>query len=73
LFGCDDCQTVCPFNQTGHGITTDRRYQPLERWSTTSLDDLAQGKGVGEGTPLRRAGEGIARNALIVLDNMRRR
>jgi len=56
LFGCDDCQTVCPFNQTPRGATTDSRYEPLDRWAGTSLEDLLnEGADLGEGTPLRRA------------------
>jgi epoxyqueuosine reductase len=70
LFGCDECQTVCPFNQTPRGMTTDPRYEPLERWTETSLEDLLNGRDIGEGTPLSRATpEGIARNAAIVLGN----
>ncbi len=74
LFGCDDCQTVCPFNQTPRGITHDPRYEPLDRWAHTSLEDLTHpSQDVFEGTPLRRATPaGIARNAALVLENRRR-
>lgn len=79
LFGCDDCQTACPFTH-GRGAQdheTAARYQPLERWSTTSLEELLALEGdserwhaLGQGTPLHRAtAEGLARNAAIVLGN----
>jgi epoxyqueuosine reductase len=80
LFGCDDCQTVCPFNAgmaaraplTGEDGDP---FAPLERWSRVSLEDLlslddAAWRVLGEGTPLKRAGRtGLARNAAIVLGN----
>lgn len=80
LFGCDDCQTVCPFNaSTGARAPLDARdgdpFAPLERWSHVRLESLlslddASWRALFEGTPLRRAGRaGIARNAAIVLGN----
>jgi epoxyqueuosine reductase len=83
LFGCDECQTVCPFN-AGAGarapVRTDSGdgrdpFAPLERWSRLSLEyllslDEAGWRAVSEGTPLKRAGRvGLARNAAIVLGN----
>jgi epoxyqueuosine reductase len=82
LFGCDDCQTVCPFN-AGVGaralLSQDDGdpFAPLERWSRVRLQDLlsmdaAGWRAVSEGTPVRRAGKiGLARNAAIVLGNRR--
>ena len=80
LFGCDDCQTVCPFN-AGVGARASAPdadgdpFAPLERWSRTTLEDFlaaddAAWRGLSEGTPLKRAGRAsIARNAAIVLGN----
>ncbi len=84
LFGCDDCQTVCPFTHgTGakHPTGDGDRYRPLARWSRTSLEDLLglesdseAWQRLGQGTPLHRAtAEGLARNAAIVLGNRRER
>jgi len=79
LFGCDDCQTVCPFTRGNKPSPASSRYEPLERWSRTDLVDLLsleseseQWKELSEGTPLHRAtAEGLARNAAIVLGNRR--
>ena len=82
LFGCDDCQTVCPFNAGIAARTTlDTRdgdpFAPLERWSSARLESLlsldeSAWRELFEGTPLRRAGRaGIARNAAVVLGNRR--
>jgi epoxyqueuosine reductase len=80
LFGCDDCQTVCPFNAgAGARAPLDGRdgdpFAPLERWARVRLEsllslDAASWRALFEGTPLRRVGRaGIARNAAIVLGN----
>lgn len=76
LFGCDDCQTVCPFNRTPAGDPArTRMFEPLEVFARHSLEDLTTLDEPGflafvEGSPLRRAGrEGLARNAALVLRN----
>jgi epoxyqueuosine reductase len=81
LFGCDDCQTVCPFNHGGARVrdgSEDRgRFSPLERWSALTLEDLlamgdAGWRDATKGSPLKRAGRaGLARNAAVVLGNQR--
>lgn len=80
LFGCDDCQTVCPFN-AGSGARAPLAaadggpFAPLEKWSQLrlegllSLDEAAWGA-LFQGTPLTRATRaGMARNAALVLGN----
>jgi epoxyqueuosine reductase len=73
VFGCDDCQTVCPFNQADR--TSGPRFAPHPRWSTVRLADmLAVGDEawarLSEGSPIHRAtADGLARNAAIVLGN----
>jgi epoxyqueuosine reductase len=82
LFGCDECQTVCPFNaaagaQGPQSVVDGSPFTPLDRWATTRLEDLLSldepaWKTLSEGTPLKRAGRaGIARNAALVLGNRR--
>ena len=77
LFGCDDCQTVCPFNRSARPRGRDGAapFAPHARWSETeivdllSMDDEGWGR-LSEGSPLRRAtADGLARNAAIVLGN----
>ncbi len=76
LFGCDDCQTVCPFNRTPLRPTNDPRpFRPLPVWSRTSLEevaalDAARFAELTVGSPLHRAGpEGLARSATRILSS----
>jgi epoxyqueuosine reductase len=82
LFGCDDCQSTCPFNA---GTSARARlpgddgdpFVPLAKWADVRLEQLlapdldeAAWRSLLEGTPLKRAGAvGLARNAALVLGN----
>ena len=76
LFGCDDCQTVCPWNRgaPASGARTGT-FEPLPMWSWLTeagllrLDE-AQWSALSTGSPVKRAGlVGLARNAALVLGN----
>ena len=74
LFGCDECQTVCPFN--ARRSPRDRGpFAPHARWGEVDPEELLALDEAGwarlvEGSPVRRATrEGLARNAAILLGN----
>jgi epoxyqueuosine reductase len=75
LFGCDDCQDVCPFNRAAPPPSEET--EPFASGPHLSIDasailsmDEAAFAAWAQGTPLKRARrEGLARNAAIVLGN----
>jgi epoxyqueuosine reductase len=79
LFGCDDCQDVCPFNRTAplpasetEPFAPDPRLE-VEVAQLLSMDDAGMLEWA-HGSPLRRPGrERLARNAAIVLGNAKDR
>jgi epoxyqueuosine reductase len=73
LFGCDDCQSVCPFNKTSPPpVERTRMFHPLEAWQGKRLSDLVSlddsaFRRLTEGSPVHRATRvGLARNAVRV-------
>ena len=79
LFGCDDCQTVCPFNASSRARpeAATVAFEPHPRWAELALVDLLEPERwptISGGTPVRRAtADGLARNAAIVLANRKDR
>jgi epoxyqueuosine reductase len=78
LFGCDICQSVCPWNQKAFKNELTKDLEAATSRETT-LSDLrflltASGKQIEKkvlGTPLKRAGPfGLRRNALVVSANI---
>ena len=78
LFGCDDCQTVCPYNRAPlPDADSARPFRPLSVWAHTTLEELtemddATFREKTVGSPLFRAGRaGLARSARRVLEHER--
>ena len=73
VFGCDDCQDVCPHNHAKMGTDEDD-LGPVNAWLDLRWLLLAEDEAVErqfEGSPLRRPGAvGLKRNAAVVLGNL---
>jgi epoxyqueuosine reductase len=74
IFGCDDCQTVCPWQKFDPGSREEKfRARPGLSWPSLleilSLDETAMTARF-QGTPVARAGRrGLRRNVLVALGN----
>ncbi len=73
LFGCDECQSVCPYNRTAPpDPARTRAFRPGARWRDLDLAGLVAQDEAGflaltTGSPVRRATRaGLARSALQV-------
>lgn len=75
VFGCDECQSVCPFNRTAEKKPSDLEFATRPRLEVFDLEKLlflgsAQYRSLVRGTALRRANrEQLCRNAAIALGN----
>jgi epoxyqueuosine reductase len=77
LFGCDDCQTACPWNRTfARPPAPGNAYEPRPELAAIDATELlrldeATLRARFEGTPLMRARrDGLRRNACVVLGNL---
>jgi epoxyqueuosine reductase len=72
LFGCDDCQTVCPHIHDRQRLDED--FFPRHAWLPLPAILMAEDQALldtFEGTPIRRAcPERLRRNACVVLGNI---
>jgi len=75
VFGCDACQTVCPFNQTQRAEPSAPELLTKPVWNARTLSDLlflgsAQYRALIRGTALRRTFRvQLSRNAAVALGN----
>jgi epoxyqueuosine reductase len=74
IFGCDDCQLVCPWNRYAK-LTAEEDFKPRHGLDAASLADLfgwseSEWSQKTQGSALRRAGyEGWRRNIAVALGN----
>ncbi len=75
VFGCDVCQSVCPYNQTAHKKPSDFEFAPQPHLDVVDLERLLFLGSAGyrtliRGTALRRTHRAqLCRNAAIALGN----
>lgn len=76
VFGCDDCQLICPWNRYAK-ISTVSDYAPRHQLDNITLNQLWQWQEndflqFTEGSPIRRTGYfGLMRNTAIAIGNSR--
>jgi epoxyqueuosine reductase len=68
VFGCDDCQTVCPWNESGEATARGSFLQP-ELTELLALDDKTFRERYGDTAVARTKRAGLARNAAVALGN----
>lgn len=75
IFGCDDCQLICPWNRYAQ-LTDENDFYPRKVFSTSDLLELFQWResefwANTQGSPIRRTGyTGWLRNIAIALGNV---
>jgi epoxyqueuosine reductase len=75
LFGCDICQEVCPWNGKFSAPAAEPDFAPRRDWPSleaiAAMDDAAFGERFGPTALERARPDGLRRNALVVMENLR--